>query len=69
MVWDFMGHTSLVNEGWRLVTNEESLLGRILEAKNYPKGDFLSSILIYSLNFSWGKVWAVKNLLIEGLGW
>lgn len=35
----------LAKQGWRLVTNPHSLMGLVLQARYYPKGEFFTTDL------------------------
>ncbi|XP_039045798.1 uncharacterized mitochondrial protein AtMg00310-like [Hibiscus syriacus] len=53
------------SRGW-LLTNSTSLVGRVLRAKYYSSGDFLSSALGSSPSYIWRSIWSVKGLLQKG---
>lgn len=59
----------LAKQGWRLVTQPNSLLVRVLKAKHFPSSDFMSSNLKVGASYAWKSLWATKKVLQEGLGW
>ncbi|XP_074373950.1 putative mitochondrial protein AtMg00310 [Apium graveolens] len=59
----------LGKQAWRLVQQENSLLGRVMKAKYYHNCTFLESALGYSCSYSWKSIWSSKALLKEGLTW
>jgi len=59
----------LAKQGWRLMKNPDSLIGRILKAKYYPNSSFLDSSLGSRPSFTWRSIYAAKDLLHQGLIW
>lgn len=59
----------LAKQGWRLIVNPNSLLGRTLKAKYHPNFDFLHSELGNIPAYTWKSIWAAKGLLLSGLYW
>ena len=41
----------LAKQGWRLIQHEDSLVPRILKAKYYANGDFITTQLGYNLSY------------------
>uniref|UniRef100_A0A803QBR0 Uncharacterized protein n=1 Tax=Cannabis sativa TaxID=3483 RepID=A0A803QBR0_CANSA len=44
----------LGKQGWQLLTNESSLIGKVFKARYYPNGTFLDARLGNNPNFVWG---------------
>lgn len=59
----------LAKQGWRLLTNPNSLVGRLLKAKYFPNVSFLKAELGRCPSFLWRSIWDGKALLQEGLRW
>jgi hypothetical protein len=59
----------LAKQGWRLINNPDTLVGRIFQEKYYPTGDFLSSSLGSCPSYAWRSIWEAIPLLKEGLMW
>ncbi|GMJ05563.1 hypothetical protein HRI_004225500 [Hibiscus trionum] len=59
----------LAKQGWRLITNPESLLARTLRARYFPRDDFLSARLGSNPSYTWRSIWASRALLEKGLCW
>ncbi|KAK5834916.1 hypothetical protein PVK06_010596 [Gossypium arboreum] len=59
----------LVKQGWRLVTNPNSLLGRIYKAKHYPHTSFWNATLGTNPSYTWKSIFAARKVLEDGLGW
>ncbi|KAH1129314.1 hypothetical protein J1N35_000692 [Gossypium stocksii] len=59
----------LAKQGWKLIMNPNCLFARVMKAKYYPKGDFMSSGLESYPSFTWRSVWGARQLLMEGMGW
>ncbi|KAL1165147.1 hypothetical protein V6Z11_A06G112300 [Gossypium hirsutum] len=59
----------LAKQGWRLISNPDSLMGRVLKAKYYPNSDFLNSSLKAGASYTWRSIRAAKKILQDGLCW
>jgi hypothetical protein len=59
----------LAKQGWRLVQNPTSLLGRILKAKYFPMSSFLEASLGNNPSYAWKSIHSAKELLQQGLIW
>lgn len=59
----------LCKQGWRLLTQPDSLIARILKAKYYPRSDFLDATLkpSSSPSFTWKSILSAQSLLKEGV--
>ncbi|KAA3481601.1 reverse transcriptase [Gossypium australe] len=56
-------------QGWRLMTNADSLVVKVLKAKYYPDDQFLNSRLRNSCSYTWKSIWVAKDALRKGLVW
>ncbi|KAL8124785.1 hypothetical protein AgCh_012442 [Apium graveolens] len=61
--------TMLSKQGWRILTNPESLVGKVYKAKYFENTDFLNSSLGHNPSFIWRYIHEAKKLLLEGLRW
>jgi hypothetical protein len=59
----------LAKQGWRLMQEPDSFIGRIYKEKYYSNGTFLSSSLGRRPSYAWRSIWNAKKLLQEGLVW
>ncbi|XP_021719982.1 uncharacterized protein LOC110687662 [Chenopodium quinoa] len=59
----------LVKQGWRLMNNPNSLIFKVLKAKYFKNGNFLSSHRGHDPSFVWRSIWGVKLILLDGLRW
>jgi len=59
----------LAKQGWRLIQNLDSLAGKIIKAKYFPRGSFLESGLGNKPSFAWRRIFCAIDLLQEGLIW
>ncbi|XP_060969617.1 uncharacterized mitochondrial protein AtMg00310-like [Cannabis sativa] len=57
----------LGKQGWRLITNEESLVAKLYKARYYPKGNFLNAELGPNPSFIWRSILEAKDLLQAGI--
>lgn len=58
----------LAKQGWRLVTNLNSLLGRIYKARYYPHTSFWNVTLGTNPSYTWKSIFAARKVLEDGLG-
>ena len=59
----------LAKIGWRLINNPASLLGKILQGKYFPDGDFLTAGEASVMSHSWRGVLIGRDLLTKNIGW
>ncbi|KAA3468760.1 reverse transcriptase [Gossypium australe] len=59
----------LAKQGWRLVTNRDSLLGRIYKSKYYPHTSFWNATLGNNLSYAWKSIYPARKVLEDGIGW
>lgn len=57
----------LGKQGWRLMTNPESLCARVIKGKYYPNGDFLSATKKRNSSHTWRAILVGKEALQGGL--
>ena len=57
----------LAEQGWRLVQNEDSLVARILKAKYYASGSFLSAEIGSNPSFTWRSLIEGRTVLNKGV--
>uniref|UniRef100_A0A803PV21 Reverse transcriptase n=1 Tax=Cannabis sativa TaxID=3483 RepID=A0A803PV21_CANSA len=56
----------LGKQGWRLVTNDNSLVAKIYKARHYSNGSFFSAELGPNRSFIWRSLWEAKSLVRMG---
>jgi hypothetical protein len=71
---DFRGfrdfNTALLGKQcWRLLTAEESLLGRIFKSRYYPRTSFMEAKLGYQPSYAWRSILSAKDVMDKGAGW
>ena len=59
----------LAKQGWRLVTNPESLAAKNLKDKYYPNGDFWLANTGCRPSYAWRSILAGRELLQSGCQW
>lgn len=57
----------LAKQGWRILTNPDSLMARIFEAKYFPHGDFLKAKSGYRPSATWSSILKARDLLVKGI--
>ncbi|XP_062118474.1 uncharacterized mitochondrial protein AtMg00310-like [Humulus lupulus] len=57
----------LGKQGWRLLTNENGLVGQIFKARYYPRGTYLSAELRTNPSFIWRSIWEAQELVKKGV--
>ncbi|GLU12062.1 hypothetical protein SLE2022_287710 [Rubroshorea leprosula] len=56
----------LGKQGWRLMTNPDSLAAQLLKAKYFPRTDFLHAVLKPGCSLTWRSICSSKELLSRG---
>ncbi|GLT94950.1 hypothetical protein SLE2022_126590 [Rubroshorea leprosula] len=56
----------LGKQGWRLMTNPDSLAAQLLKAKYFPRTDFLHAVLKPGCSLTWRSICSSKELLSKG---
>lgn len=57
----------LAKQGWRLLTNTNSLLSQVYKARYFHESDFLTAPLASRPSAAWRGIWTAKEYLIKGL--
>uniref|UniRef100_A0A803QFA4 RNase H type-1 domain-containing protein n=1 Tax=Cannabis sativa TaxID=3483 RepID=A0A803QFA4_CANSA len=56
-------------QGWRLLTNTNSLVSRIFKARYYPNGSYLSAPIGNNPSFIWHSIFEAQNVVKMGARW
>ncbi|XP_038713390.1 uncharacterized protein LOC120007259 [Tripterygium wilfordii] len=59
----------LAKQGWRILTNPDSLASRVLKAKYFPGTNFLHVEKGRNASFLWASLLGARGLLQDGLKW
>ncbi|WJX31693.1 hypothetical protein P8452_20098 [Trifolium repens] len=59
----------LAKQGWRIMTNPESLLAKVLKAKYFPKSHFLQAKKGPKASYSWQSILTASWILKRGCFW
>lgn len=59
----------LKKQGWKLLTNPDTLISKIYKAKYFPHGDFLSAQLGHNPSFAWRDIWSSRSIIEAGCRW
>ncbi|KAL0385879.1 UNVERIFIED_CONTAM: putative mitochondrial protein [Sesamum radiatum] len=62
-------HALLAKQGWRIIMNPDHLIFRILKARYFPKGDFLSAKSGYNPSYSWRSLLEARFIIKAGSRW
>ncbi|GAU33808.1 hypothetical protein TSUD_221460 [Trifolium subterraneum] len=54
---------------WRLLTSEETLMGRIFKSRYHPRGSFLEAKLGHLPSYAWRSIMSVKDVIMQGGKW
>jgi hypothetical protein len=57
----------LGKQGWRLITNPNSLCAQVLSGRYYPTGDFMSAVAPRTASRTWRAILAGREALVAGL--
>lgn len=59
----------LAKQGWRLLQEPNSLVGRTLKVKYFKECSFLEAKKGSRSSLAWQSIYAARGLLMEGLQW
>jgi hypothetical protein len=59
----------LGKQGWKLLTNQDTIVARIYKAKYFPKTDFLGARLGHNPSYIWRSIFASQVLVRGGQRW
>lgn len=57
----------LAKQGWRLITNPDSLMERIFQARYYPNGTFMEAGAGRRPSTMWSGIIKARSLLVKGM--
>ncbi|KAK4400699.1 putative ribonuclease H protein, partial [Sesamum angolense] len=56
-------------QGWRIMSNPNLLISRILKARYYRDNDFLHAKIGYNPSFTWRSILAARHIISKGIRW
>ncbi|XP_074376896.1 putative mitochondrial protein AtMg00310 [Apium graveolens] len=59
----------LGKQGWRFLSNPDSMVSKLFKARFYPKGNFLTAATSNNPSYVWRSICEAKPLLISGVRW
>ena len=59
----------LAKQGWKLLHNPESIVARILKARYFPLGNFITAHVEANPSFTWRSIMEGLDLLLKGIIW
>ncbi|KAK2444397.1 hypothetical protein QL285_015425 [Trifolium repens] len=59
----------LGKQGWKLITNHDTILYKVFKAKYYPREGFLEAKLGHNPSYTWRSVHASQVIVRSGLRW
>jgi len=59
----------LAKQGWRLSTNENSLISRVFKAKYHPKCPFSQAKPTSNMSYTWNNILKARHILNQGSYW
>lgn len=59
----------LTKQGWRLQTNQNSLVYWVLKERYFPRCEFIEASLSNNPSYSWRSIMFAQNLVKEGAQW
>jgi len=54
---------------WKMVTNPNALITRLLKARYYPHSDFFSAFIGHNPSYVWRSLWNTRDFIKRGLKW
>ncbi|XP_038695493.1 uncharacterized protein LOC119992773 [Tripterygium wilfordii] len=67
--FDSFNDALLAKQGWRIITNPDSLSSRILKAKYFQNSDFLHVAKGRNASYVWSSLLDARAMLLDGLKW
>ncbi|XP_058763625.1 uncharacterized protein LOC131637081 [Vicia villosa] len=63
-------NTSLLGKTyWRLLNDGESLLGRVLKGRYFPRGSIDDNYVAYAPSYAWRSIISARELILQGSRW
>jgi len=59
----------IAKQGWRLLSNQNSLCARVYKAKYYPNGDVLNAKLGSNPSYAWRSIFKALEVIRRGTRW
>jgi len=59
----------LGKQGWRLETNQDTIVSRVFKARYFSRGSFVNARLSHNLSFVWCSIHASQVVVRGGLRW
>ena len=56
-------------QAWKMVTNSDALITKLLKAKYYPHSDFFSASLGHNPSYVWRSLWNTRDFIKRDLKW
>jgi len=54
---------------WRLLTGEESLMGKVFKSRYHPRGSFMEAKLGFLPSYAWRSIMSVREVITKGGKW
>ena len=59
----------LGKQGWKVITNPDSLIARVFKARYFQDKDYLTTQLGHNPSFSWKGIWNAHPIISYGVRW
>jgi hypothetical protein len=59
----------LGKQSWRLIKDEQSLMGRIFKSRYFPRGQFLEASVGYQPSYAWRSILSARDIVQKGAAW
>jgi len=56
-------------QAWKLITDPDSLITRLLKAKYFPHSDYLNVSIGHNPSYVWRSLWNAREVITKGLKW
>lgn len=57
----------LAKQGWRLLSNPDSIAAQVFKARYFPKSDFMGAVTVPDMSYTWRSILAGREILSLGL--
>ncbi|KAK2417369.1 hypothetical protein QL285_039676 [Trifolium repens] len=59
----------IAKQGWKIMTNPQSLVAKIFKARYFPKSSLFDSKLGHNPSYAWRGIWNARYVLMNGCRW
>ncbi|XP_021747132.1 uncharacterized protein LOC110712981 [Chenopodium quinoa] len=65
--WKFFNKALLAKQAWRILSNEESLMEKVLKGKYFPHSNFMETKISPNSSYTWRSILGARDVLKKGV--